>query len=578
MADEFIKNTNEILEEDTKDTENTVGYAVKDFDDFEEDDFSDPEEMKIKTTDDNIIAEADSDEDKESNNTKLEKKEKKLKNKKQRKKFFRKIMKPCIAAISVIFGAVLVLYICCMVTLPKDIVANNVYVENLDIGGLSYDDALAAIENTYLFETQNIEIKCDDVTKILEGREIGLTATPEATAQKAFNYGKSGNVLLDAFTSLKLIFCEKHIVPVAEMNYDEINRLLGKFGTEMRGELKQVSVEITDAGAVITPGVSGFDHNTDIAREQIIDAVNRDRFNDITVTLNAAAPDAPTVEYIGNAIYCDPIDAYYDISGDQIMVIAEVCGRYYEAGEIEAVLDQIYEGGPQVVVPYYHSYARVTAQELQSKLFSKTLGSYSTTFVPGGNRGKNVARAAALINGAILAPGQVFSFNDTVGPRTAANGFYSAPEYSAGQSVIGIGGGTCQVSTTLYSAVLYADMGIVERTEHMMSVGYAPLGQDATVAYGSVDFKFKNTSDYPVKIVALTNGYTLSVSVVGTDWNPTRTVKLTHSASTSGVNTVVVSKRLVYANGELISTDNLKTSVYAPHQTASSDNNDDEDE
>ena len=145
------------------------------------------------------------------------------------------------------------------------------------------------------------------------------------------------------------------------------------------------------------------------------------------------------------------------------------------------------------------------------------------------------------------------------------NGFYTAKEYVNGQSVDGIGGGTCQVSSTLYSAVLYADMGIVHRENHMMSVGYLPLGQDATVAYDSVDFKFKNTSDYPIKISAYTSGGKITVSILGTQWEPAREVKLKHSTSYSDGNTIVTSKREVYSNGQLISTDNLGTSKYAPH-------------
>ena len=150
------------------------------------------------------------------------------------------------------------------------------------------------------------------------------------------------------------------------------------------------------------------------------------------------------------------------------------------------------------------------------------------------NRCANVARAASLINGKVIAPGDVFSFNDTVGHRTIENGFSTAKEYVDGKSVDGIGGGTCQVSSTLYSAVLYADLSIVERLNHMMTVGYIPLGQDATVSDGGVDFKFKNNTDYPIKVSAYTSGATITVSIIGTDWEPHREVKISSTSSTSG--------------------------------------------
>ncbi|MBR0028315.1 MAG: VanW family protein, partial [Clostridia bacterium] len=228
-------------------------------------------------------------------------------------------------------------------------------------------------------------------------------------------------------------------------------------------------------------------------------------------------------------------------------------------------------------------YANVTAAALTEKLFANTLATYSTNY--GGstwNRCQNIARAASLISGTVVPPGEVFSFNDTVGHRTKDNGFYTAKEYINGESVDGIGGGTCQVSSTLYSAVLYADMGIIERLNHMMSVGYIPLGQDATVADGGVDFKFKNSSDYPVKIAAYTNGSTITVSILGTMWEPARKVEIKNNVNTVGENTVVYSTRYVYANGELISTDSLNSSTYMPHKVAttaetSSDSGDDSD-
>jgi len=98
--------------------------------------------------------------------------------------------------------------------------------------------------------------------------------------------------------------------------------------------------------------------------------------------------------------------------------------------------------------------------------------------------------------------GEVFSFNDVVGPRTVANGFKIAKEYVNGKIVDGVGGGVCQVSSTLYSAVLFADLETVERQNHMFTVSYIPLGRDAAVAYNELDFKFKNNTNWPIKIVS----------------------------------------------------------------------------
>ncbi|MGN0150490.1 MAG: VanW family protein, partial [Clostridia bacterium] len=206
---------------------------------------------------------------------------------------------------------------------------------------------------------------------------------------------------------------------------------------------------------------------------------------------------------------------------------------------------------------------------LNSKLFANTMASYSTSYGSStANRASNVARAASLINGKVLAPGEVFSFNSTVGKRTVANGFSTAPEYVNGKTVDGIGGGTCQVSSTLYNAVLYSDLDIVSRTNHMFTVSYVPNGQDATVADGGPDFKFKNNTDYPIKISAYTGGGKITVSIIGTDWEPKREVKINNSTSySSNGDTLVRTTRTVYANGEVINTETLPSSTYKQHKT-----------
>ena len=102
----------------------------------------------------------------------------------------------------------------------------------------------------------------------------------------------------------------------------------------------------------------------------------------------------------------------------------------------------------------------------------------------------------------------------------------------------------------------------------MMTVGYIPLGQDATVADGGVDFRFRNTSDYPIKISAYTSGSSVVISIIGTAWEPARKITVSNNATTQGENTVVYSTRYVYENGSLISTDTLNSSTYMPHKQA----------
>ena len=130
------------------------------------------------------------------------------------------------------------------------------------------------------------------------------------------------------------------------------------------------------------------------------------------------------------------------------------------------------------------------------------ISSYTTTFNPDSvNRSINIALSADAINGTVVKPGEEFSFNETVGQRTADRGYKSATIISGGRFVNGIGGGICQVSGTLFNAAVLAGMEITERRNHGLKVSYLPGGRDATVSWGEIDLKFKNTSDAEMTIL-----------------------------------------------------------------------------
>lgn len=171
--------------------------------------------------------------------------------------------------------------------------------------------------------------------------------------------------------------------------------------------------------------------------------------------------------------------------------------------------------------------AEITAEKLQSSMFNDVLGEYTTYY--GSNnigRAKNISLAAGKINGVVIAPGQDFSFNRVVGERTYKNGYMDANVYVGGRIEQGVGGGICQVSSTLYSAQLYADLETVTRHNHMFTVSYLPLGQDATVSWNSIDYVFRNNTDYPIKITAAAGGGALTVRILGTKTDEQLKIKL----------------------------------------------------
>jgi len=144
------------------------------------------------------------------------------------------------------------------------------------------------------------------------------------------------------------------------------------------------------------------------------------------------------------------------------------------------------------------------------------LASYSTNFNAADiNRSHNLYTAAASINGSLVEPGEVFSFNRKVGMRSLENGFRDAMVIVGGKFEPGLGGGICQVSSTLYNSCLLAGLKIVERHNHNLAVAYVPLGRDATVTYGVLDFRFQNDTDSPIYIRAVAGKGVLTVKIYG---------------------------------------------------------------
>ena len=459
------------------------------------------------------------------------------------------------------------LYIYGCATVPQGVMGRNIYIEDIDVSNLTFDEALQKVKSNTLLDDCNLTLSCRGKSFTISGIDVGLTARVEETVDKAMRYGKTGNIFIDGFAnSLQVLF--KHtVVPSANVNEQILRNKLTEFGNIVYGELVEHQLEVGDGKIICTPGHTGFSGNTDTAYEQVKASIDNDSFYGIRVTLESAPPKTLTIEDIDAFAYANPQDAAFSIENNTVTVVPEVWGRYLDIEEAKQYVPQIYEGGDIVNIPFYSSEPSVKADELSAKLFNATLGSYATSY--GGssaNRAANVANAAGKINDTVLAPGDVFSFNTTVGKRSTANGFYTAPEYANGQTVMGVGGGTCQVSTTLYNAVLYSDLSIVSRLNHMFAVGYAPLGQDATVTDSGIDFKFSNNTDYPIKIVATTSGGQITVSILGTQRDVPHTVKIQNETSQSEGNRTVRSYRLVYdPQGNLIRKDDLGKSYYMAH-------------
>lgn len=259
-----------------------------------------------------------------------------------------------------------------------------------------------------------------------------------------------------------------------------------------------------------------------------------------------------------------PIDAQLLTNPDDtIQIIGEKPGqRLNLARASKEIKEKIRQKDKEINLPVELWQAPVTVQKIQERGIKRLLASFTTAFsTANSNRAYNIYVAAKAIDGTMLKPGETFSFNKIVGPRSQEAGYKTAGVIVNNELVDGIGGGVCQVSSTLYNAVLLANLEIVERNNHSKSVAYLPLGRDATVAYDYLDFKFKNNSKAYVLIRAESEDGRLMIRLFG-DKNPAEKVDiLTEINGGEGASTVNT-WRIVKKNGREIKRELVAKSTY----------------
>lgn len=268
----------------------------------------------------------------------------------------------------------------------------------------------------------------------------------------------------------------------------------------------------------------------------------------------------------------------------RVQVMPERGGRVLDETQLLEVAEQAILFGAPISIPT-RTPDRTYSDEQLSRL-NTVLAEFTTRFNVGqANRSHNIRLAAEKINGMLLGPGERFSFNEVVGRRSAERGFRLAGIYVNGRHDVDIGGGICQVSTTLYNAAVKSNLVVRQRSCHSLPVPYVALGQDAAVSYGVLDLTFENPYEYPIGILSEISGGSITFRIVG-DGNDKRDIRLvnqvveswTHETKTvedrslppggrreiekGGRGYRVVTYRVEYRNNREVSRERLSTSVY----------------
>ena len=235
-----------------------------------------------------------------------------------------------------------------------------------------------------------------------------------------------------------------------------------------------------------------------------------------TMSYTREIPDSVDADAVWQQYCKDPVDA--TLNEKTFEIVPEKDGYSYRREDLQAFLDSAAEGD-EVKLRMRVTHAETTKQMLLDSMFQDILAEAHTphSLIPA--RTNNLILACEAINGTIILPGQVFSFNQVVGERTPQKGYQEAIAYvEGGASRPETGGGVCQVASSIYYAVLQADLKTVERGPHMFMVDYVPPGMDAAIYWGQMDYKFENDSPYPIKIEAWVEDYKVHIILRGTEW------------------------------------------------------------
>lgn len=400
----------------------------------------------------------------------------------------------------------------------------NLYVGGVFVGGMDKESAKSAIEASGWDEKAKTPL-----TVTLMGRteiEIaqyasGAMHTVDEAADAAYAYGHTGSWYANLFDYVKSYLRPTEVNSASIVYNEEYIRTQCEKGIKsLEEELGDGSYEIDKENSLLCMVKGAGELKFDLAdmTAVIIDALG-DGKTEIDYNYITSTPKMPDFQKIHDDLAAEPADAYFSDDG-KFTVIDDVEGCDFDVTEAETIWKAA-EPAADVEIPIKLTFPEVTGDYLRSLLYRDVLGTMTTYFPKSNeNRISNIQLACSKIEGTILYPGDVFSYNEALGERTEAAGFKMAGAYSNGEVVEELGGGICQVSSTLYSAMLYAyRVNTVQRVPHYFPVDYLEKGYDATVSWPKPDFKFRNDTDYPIKIVTHCNAEekSLTIEIMGTN-------------------------------------------------------------
>ncbi|MDQ2086030.1 VanW family protein [Herbivorax sp. ANBcel31] len=410
---------------------------------------------------------------------------------------------------------------------------NGVYVNDINMGKMTYSQAYDILKSNFTEKIDEVEITLikDDFSKQFDLSEFNVLYDVENAVNKAYEVGREGHV----FKRFKDIIDTRKNGVVFDLefsfNEEKLMDSIENFYDDSLIEVQNPDIIEDKNTMYFYTGKPGVALIKDKAFEHIHNSIKTVSSETFEVPTETTMPDYVNLDNMYNEISREAKNAHVIVEDNEVVVMPHVIGRKINKSELEKIIENnkdTYDVKKDLPVSFVKP--EIKTENIDDYLFRDILGTHSTYFSTStqndANRGVNIGLSSSKIDGTILGPGDVFSFNDIVGPRTSERGYLSANIYVQGEIVPGVGGGICQVSSTLYNAVLFSGLETVYRMNHMFTVGYVPYGQDAAVSYNELDFKFKNNTNWPIRIDADISNNNIGFEIVGTNETPEKSIEI----------------------------------------------------
>ena len=447
----------------------------------------------------------------------------------------------------------------------RSVISKGIYINSIDVSSLAKEQAKEKLENYYTDQLSNdIALIYNDYKSFIKPSEIELTYDIESAVNYAYSYGKDGNIFQNNYHVFTAMVDGLILTPTYTLNEESLSKILTNISAELPDAIVESSYYIDGNTLIITKGSSGSVINISSTTNSIKSKLTDLSYINETIPIDVVTQDPKKVDVdqIYTEVHKDPKDAYY--TKDPYTIYPSENGVDFKISIDEA--KQIVETAEnECEIPLKVLYPSVTTNMIGQEAFPDLLGTFSTHYVSNADRTTNLRLAAGKINGTVLMPGEVFSYNSVVGERTIAAGYKSAAIYQDGQVVDGLGGGICQISSTLYNAALFANLEMVELYNHQFVPSYVTAGRDATVVYGVKDFKFKNSRNHAIKITCSVSGGIAKFNIWGVKEPTEYDVSVYANVSRTSSYIKATTYRTLKLNGETIKTEKISNSTYKIH-------------